>query len=90
MGLNKIIAGIDDDNIVRINAKVIGTHESIDEYGAVFDSGFSGDLVLPIEKVAKIGLKPGGVITVQLADGSSLVKVLNIIRTVSSSTKSPI
>ena len=70
MALSKINAGIDETNTVRVSADIIGSHETIREYGCVFDSGFTGDLALPIEQVAKIGLTTGGVITVELADGS--------------------
>jgi len=70
MALDKIIAGIDDSNTVRINAQIIGKYDTLEDYGCVFDSGFNGDIAMGIEQVATIGLDPGGAITIELADGS--------------------
>lgn len=63
-----IDAGIDANNSVRIQADIIGEYKTV-EYGSVFDSGFTGDVVLPQSMAVDIGLKSGGVAEIELADG---------------------
>jgi len=69
--LPKIIAGIDDHGSVRIEVDIIGTHATRN-YGAVLDSGFTGDVVLPLSMAVSIGLTTAGVAQVELADGSTM------------------
>ena len=66
---SKNIGEIDEYNNVRIQSEIIGEYRSI-EYNAVFDSGFTGDLVLPQSMAVEIGLQYSGVAEVELADGS--------------------
>jgi predicted aspartyl protease len=51
-----------------MNVSIIGSCATT-EYSAVFDSGFSGDIVLPIGIAVGVGLEQGGMTTVELADG---------------------
>ena len=69
--LQKIIAAIDEHNSVRVDTEIIGAYKTVG-YGAIFDSGFSGDVVLPQSMSVDIGLKSGGVAEVELADGSTM------------------
>lgn len=83
--LQKIVAAIDNQRNVRVEADIIGEYKTVG-YGAVFDSGFSGDVVVPQSMAVDIGLSPGGVAEIELADGSrqilklylSKVKIGNI------------
>lgn len=85
--LQKIIAAIDEHRSVRIETDIIGEYKTLG-YGAIFDSGFSGDVVIPQSMAVDIGLGRGGVAEVELADGSTTivklylckVKVGNIIQ----------
>lgn len=63
-----VISTIDSAGSVRMNVSIIGSCTTSD-HSAIFDSGFSGDIVLPIEIGVKVGLEHGGVTTVELADG---------------------
>jgi len=64
----QVISTIDDYGSVRINIQLIGTCATVPT-DAIFDSGFNGDIVMPIESAVKLGLEAGGVTTVELADG---------------------
>ena len=66
-----IVAAIDDRKNVRVATDIIGEYKTI-EYAAIFDSGFSGDVVLPEQMAVDIGLKSGGVAEVELADGTMM------------------
>lgn len=77
--LPKIIAGIDDHNSVRIESEIIGEYKTAG-YGAIFDSGFSGDVVLPQSMSVDIGLKSGGVAEIELADGSTMIVKLYLCK----------
>lgn len=66
---SKNIGEIDEYNNVRIQSEIIGGYKTV-EYAAVFDSGFTGDLVLPQSMAVEIGLQHSGVAEVELADGS--------------------
>lgn len=79
IALKKIIAAIDDHNSVRINTEIIGEYKTAG-YGAIFDSGFSGDVVLPQSMAVDIGLKSGGVAEVELADGSTMIVELYLCK----------
>lgn len=77
--LAKIIAAIDDYNSVRIESEIIGEFKTVG-YGAIFDSGFSGDVVLPQSMAVDIGLKSGGVAEIELADGSTMIVELYLCK----------
>ena len=64
----QVISTIDEYGSVRVNTELIGTC-STHPVSAIFDSGFNGDIVMPQEIAVTIGLEPGGVTTVELADG---------------------
>lgn len=66
---SKSIGEIDKYNNVRIQSKIIGEYKTV-EYAAVFDSGFTSDLVLPQSMAVEIGLQHSGAAEVELADGS--------------------
>ena len=70
--LYKIVAAIDDERNVRINCGIIGTYKTR-ECSAIFDSGFSGDIVVPESMAVDIGLQSGGVAEIELADGSKQI-----------------
>lgn len=63
-----IEASIDANNSVRIHTGIIGEYKTV-EHNSVFDSGFTGDVVLPQSMAVDIGLKSGGVAEIELADG---------------------
>jgi len=71
ISLPKIVAAIDKHNSVRIESEIIGIYKTVG-VSSVFDSGFSGDLVIPTSMAVDIGLKTGGVAEVELADGSTM------------------
>ena len=79
IALKKIVAAIDDHNSVRIETDIIGEYKTAG-YGAIFDSGFSGDVVLPQSMAVDIGLKSGGVAEVELADGSTMIVELYLCK----------
>ena len=79
ISLPKIIAAIDEHNSVRIETEIIGEYKTIG-YGSVFDSGFSGDVVLPQSMAVDIGLKGGGVAEIELADGSVMIVKLYLCK----------
>ena len=79
IALKKIIAAIDDHNSVRIDTEIIGKFETTG-YGAIFDSGFTGDVVIPERMAVDIGLKSGGVAEVELADGSTMIVELYLCK----------
>lgn len=64
-----IEASIDESNSVRIQTDIIGEYKTV-ENNSVFDSGFTGDVVLPQSIAVDIGLKSGGSAEIELADGS--------------------
>jgi len=68
-----VVAGIDQDNQVRIEVDINGLYKS-NIYGAVVDTGYSGGLVLPLIMAVDLGLEKVGSSAVTLADAS--VKVL--------------
>lgn len=63
-----VIASIDGSGAVRMNVELIGTCTTLTQ-SAILDTGFNGDIVMPIETAVKIGLESGGVTSVMLADG---------------------
>lgn len=63
-----VVSTIDSAGSVRMNVTIVGSCLSA-EYSALFDSGFSGDIVLPIDIAVHVGLVQGGITTVELADG---------------------
>ena len=63
-----IVSTIDSSKSVRLNAKIIGACASRNQ-SVIFDSGFNGDLVMPLEIAVVVGLESGGMTTVELADG---------------------
>lgn len=77
--LPKIIAAIDDHNSVRIETEIIGSYKTVG-YGAIFDSGFSGDVVLPQSMSVDIGLATGGVAEIELADGTTMIVKLYLCK----------
>jgi predicted aspartyl protease len=79
IALKKIIAAIDDHNSVRIETDIIGEYKTAG-YGAIFDSGFSGDVVLPQSMAVDIGLKSGGAAEIELADGSTMIVELYLCK----------
>lgn len=74
-----IDARIDDNKSVRVPLDVIGEYKTVG-YGSVFDSGFSGDIVLPQSMAVDIGLKSGGVAEIELADGHIMVVKLYLCK----------
>jgi len=74
-----IISTIDDANNVRVDANIIGTYKTT-EYSTVFDSGFSGDVVIPEHMAVDIGLATGGVAEITLADGSTAIVKLYLCK----------
>lgn len=79
ISLPKIIAAIDDHNSVRIETEIIGAYKTVG-YGAIFDSGFSGDVVLPQSMSVDIGLASGGVAEIELADGTTMIVKLYLCK----------
>jgi predicted aspartyl protease len=77
--LSKIIAAIDDHNSVRIESEIVGVYKTVG-YGSIFDSGFSGDVVVPQSMAVDIGLKSGGVAEIELADGSRMIVKLYLCK----------
>jgi len=77
--LPKIISAIDENKSARIESKIIGTYKTV-EYGAVFDSGFSGDVVIPQSMAVDIGLQSGGVAEIELADGTTTIVKLYLCK----------
>ncbi len=77
--LQKIVAAIDDQRSVRVEADIIGEYKTRG-YGAVFDSGFSGDIVIPQSIAVDIGLASGGVAEIELADGSKQILKLYLCK----------
>ena len=67
-----IISGIDNENQVRIEAKILGLYKSI-TYGCILDTGYSGTIVLPLTIAVELGLEKAGVASVTLADGSTQI-----------------
>jgi len=67
-----IISGIDNENQVRIETKVIGLYKST-TYGCILDTGYSGTLVLPLVIAVDLGLEKAGAASVTLADGSTQI-----------------
>ena len=77
--VQKIDASIDDQRNVRVETKIIGTYKTR-EYMSVFDSGFSGDIVIPQSMGVDIGLESGGVAEIELADGSKQILKLYLCK----------
>ena len=77
--LQAITAAIDAQNNVRVECDVIGEYKT-KEYSAVFDSGFSGDVVIPQSMAVDIGLASGGVAEISLADGSTQIVKLYLCK----------
>lgn len=69
MPLPAIIAGIDSENQIRIEAEIRGLYKNI-SYGCILDTGFSGGLLLPLITAVDVGLEKVGGGTVVLADGT--------------------
>lgn len=67
--LREVIAGIDNENQIRIECQIFGLYKST-PYGAIVDTGFSGGIVLPQVVAVNIGLETVGAGNVTLADGS--------------------
>uniref|UniRef100_A0A6M3MBW1 Aspartyl protease n=1 Tax=viral metagenome TaxID=1070528 RepID=A0A6M3MBW1_9ZZZZ len=68
MPLN-IVAGIDQDNQIRVEIDIKGLYKS-NIYGAIVDTGYSGGLVLPLIMAVDLGLEKVGSVAVTLADSS--------------------
>lgn len=66
---NEIIAGIDNENQIRVETTIKGLYKST-TYGAIIDTGFSGSIVLPLVTAVDLGLEKIGAGNVTLADGS--------------------
>ena len=77
--LQKIVAAIDEFNSVRLQCGIIGEYKTR-EYGAVFDSGFSGDVVIPQSMAVDIGLSSGGAAEIELADGGRQIVKLYLCK----------
>lgn len=77
--LPKIIAAIDEYNSVRVESDIIGEYKTVG-YGAIFDSGFTGDVVIPQSMAVDIGLASGGVAEIELADGSTHIVKLYLCK----------
>ncbi|MDD5614977.1 MAG: hypothetical protein PHH85_02110 [Candidatus Methanoperedens sp.] len=69
MALQQVIAGIDNENQIRLECEITGLYKAT-SYGAIVDTGFSGGLVLPQVIAVDIGLETVGAGNVTLADGS--------------------
>lgn len=67
--LREVIAGIDNENQIRIEVQIFGLYKTTN-YGAILDTGFSGGIVLPQVVAVNIGLETIGAGNVTLADGS--------------------
>lgn len=74
-----IDASIDANNSVRVQTDIVGEYKTVG-YGAVFDSGFTGDIVIPQSMAVDIGLKSGGVAEIELADGHIMVVKLYLCK----------
>lgn len=74
-----IISAIDEYRSVRVQTEIIGEYKTVG-YGSIFDSGFTGDIVLPESMAVDIGLKSGGVAEVELADGSTMIVKLYLCK----------
>jgi len=70
MGGTKIVAGMDSSGSPRLEVTIKGKYKSIGA-GAVVDTGFTGDVVIPEDKALSIGLDAGGAAAITLADGSA-------------------
>jgi len=70
--LSSIIAGIDQDNQIRIEITIHGLYKS-QNYGAILDSGFTAGLSIPLVLAVDLGLSRIGTTTVTLADGTTTV-----------------
>lgn len=77
--LQKITAAIDRNRSVRVNCDIVGVYKT-QSYSAVFDSGFSGDVVIPESMAVDIGLSAGGVAEIELADGSKQITKLYLCK----------
>jgi clan AA aspartic protease len=66
---------IDEKNLLWVNITVIGEHGEA-EVAAMVDTGFTGELWLPLDKAVTLGLKLSGVGTAELADGSTSNQML--------------
>ena len=71
MASPKIVAAMDKSGSPRTEVTVKGKYKSIG-YGAVIDTGFTGDVVIPLDKAVSIGLDEGGAAAISLADGSTM------------------
>lgn len=60
---------IDERNQLWVTIKV-GGQQSQEEIRALIDTGFTGELLLPLRIAVPLGLKLAGVASFQLADGS--------------------
>ena len=79
ISLPKIIAVIDEHKSVRVESDIIGEYKTVG-YSSIFDSGFSGDVVLPQSMAVNIGLRSGGVAEIELADGSQMIVKLYLCK----------
>jgi len=61
---------IDKQGHVIIEVEVAGSRSTV-KLSALLDSGFDGDLCIPIEVAVSLGLELLGVETVEFADGST-------------------
>lgn len=77
--LQKIVAAIDEQRSVRVNCDIIGEYKTVG-YSAIFDSGFSGDVVIPQGMAVNIGLNRGGVAEIELADGGRQIVELYLCK----------
>ena len=72
ISLPKIVASIDEDNSARVQIDVVGKYKTVGA-GAIFDSGFTGDIVIPESMAVDIGLNTAGAAEIELADGSKMM-----------------
>jgi len=66
----RIVGGTDENDSLRIEVDVIGKCEEY-HVAALFDSGFTGSVAVPVSVIAKIGANKIAVGSVVVADGSS-------------------
>jgi len=77
--IQKITAAIDNQLNVRVDCDIIGEYKTR-KCGGVFDSGFSGDVVIPESMAVDIGLASGGVAEIELADGERQIVKLYLCK----------
>jgi len=80
---------IDSKNQLWVTIDVIGEHHT-ETMPVVIDTGFTGELALPLQIAVTLGLKLSGAATSCLADGSEIRQMLFSAEILWGSTKRPV